>query len=145
METTTITTICLILFGVGMTSWALYLWFSDWQPEVRRYMTEEERLEAEIQAAVRSRDADPVRASVLLVASRGRGGHGQDGATTPVPSNPARRASGKRMWGRRFAPRFSRAGQNFQVGGGRIFRRRTRTRAGAPGRDGHGPFCSKSP
>ena len=53
METTTITTICLILFGVGMTSWALYLWFSDWQPEVRRYMTEEERLEAEIQAAVR--------------------------------------------------------------------------------------------
>ena len=53
METTTITTICLILFGVGITSWALYLWFSDWQPEVRRYMTEEERLEAEIQAAVR--------------------------------------------------------------------------------------------
>jgi len=53
METTTITTICLILFGVGMTIWALYLWFSDWQPEVRRYMTEAERLEAEIQAAVR--------------------------------------------------------------------------------------------
>jgi len=53
METTTITTICLILFGVGMTIWALYLWFSDWQPEVRRYMTEEERLEAEIQVAVR--------------------------------------------------------------------------------------------
>jgi hypothetical protein len=53
METTTITTICLILFGVGITSWALYLWFSDWQPEVRRYMTEEERLEAEIQSAVR--------------------------------------------------------------------------------------------
>ena len=53
MEPTTITTICLILFGVGITSWAIYLWFSDWQPEARRYLTEEERLEAEIQAAVR--------------------------------------------------------------------------------------------
>ena len=53
MEPTTITTICLILFGVGLTSWAIYLWFSDWQPEVRRYMSSEEELEAEIQAAVR--------------------------------------------------------------------------------------------
>jgi hypothetical protein len=53
MEPTTITTICLILFGIGITSWAIYLWFSDWQPEVRRYLNPEERLEAEIQAAVR--------------------------------------------------------------------------------------------
>jgi hypothetical protein len=52
MEPTTITTICLILFGVGITSWAIYLWFSDWQPEVKRYLGPEERLEAEIQAAV---------------------------------------------------------------------------------------------
>ena len=53
MEPTTITTICLILFGIGITSWAIYLWFSDWQPEVKRYPSPEERLEAEIQAAVR--------------------------------------------------------------------------------------------
>jgi hypothetical protein len=53
MEPTTITTIFMILFAIGMITWALYCWFSDWQPEVRRYMTEEEQLEAEIQAAVR--------------------------------------------------------------------------------------------
>lgn len=53
MEPTTITTICLLLFGVGVTSWAIYLWFSDWQPEVKRYLTPAERLEDEIQAAVR--------------------------------------------------------------------------------------------
>ena len=53
MEPTTITTICLILFGVGMTSWALYLWFSDWQPEARRYGSPEEQTEAEIQEALR--------------------------------------------------------------------------------------------
>jgi hypothetical protein len=32
MEPTTITTICMILFGIGMITWAIYLWFSDWQP-----------------------------------------------------------------------------------------------------------------
>jgi hypothetical protein len=53
MQPTTITTICLILFGVGITSWAIYLWFSDWQPEVRRYASPEDELEAEIQNAVR--------------------------------------------------------------------------------------------
>jgi hypothetical protein len=53
MEPTTITTIFMILFAIGMITWALYCWFSDWQPEVRRYMTEEEQLEAEIQTAVR--------------------------------------------------------------------------------------------
>jgi hypothetical protein len=42
----------LLLFGVGVTSWAIYLWFSDWQPEVRRLVSPEEELEAEIQAAV---------------------------------------------------------------------------------------------
>jgi hypothetical protein len=42
----------LLLFGVGVTSWAIYLWFSDWQPEVRRFVSPEEELEAEIQAAV---------------------------------------------------------------------------------------------
>jgi hypothetical protein len=53
MQPTTITTICLILFGVGITSWAIYLWFSDWQPEVRRYPSPEDDLEAQIQDAVR--------------------------------------------------------------------------------------------
>jgi hypothetical protein len=53
MEPTTITTIFMILFAIGVTGWAVYCCFSDCQPEVRRYLTEEERLEAEIQAAVR--------------------------------------------------------------------------------------------
>jgi hypothetical protein len=42
----------MILFAIGVITWTLYLWFSDWQPVVRRYLTEDER-EAEIQAAVR--------------------------------------------------------------------------------------------
>jgi hypothetical protein len=53
MEPTTITTICMILFATGLISWTIYLWFTDWQPEVRRYLTPEQQLEAEIQAAVR--------------------------------------------------------------------------------------------
>ena len=53
MEPTTITTIVMILFAMGVTSWALYCWFSDWQPVVRRYLDPEERLEAEIEDAVR--------------------------------------------------------------------------------------------
>jgi hypothetical protein len=53
MEPTTITTIFMILFAIGVTSWAGYCWFSDWQPAVRRYLSPEEQLEAEIQAAVR--------------------------------------------------------------------------------------------
>jgi uncharacterized protein YgfB (UPF0149 family) len=53
MAPTTITTIVLIIVGLVALGWAGYGWFSDWQPVVRRYMTEEERLEAEIQAAVR--------------------------------------------------------------------------------------------
>jgi hypothetical protein len=52
MEPTTITTIVMILFATGVTSWALYCWFSDWQPAVRRYLSPEERLEAEIEDAV---------------------------------------------------------------------------------------------
>ena len=53
MEPTTITTIVMILFAIGVTSWALYCWFSDWQPVVRRELSQEERLEAEIEDAVR--------------------------------------------------------------------------------------------
>ena len=53
MEPTTITTIFMILFAIGVTSWAGYCWFSDWQPVVRRYLTPEEKMEAEIQDAVR--------------------------------------------------------------------------------------------
>ena len=53
MEPTTITTIVMILFAIGVTSWALYCWFSDWQPAVRRELSQEERLEAEIDDAVR--------------------------------------------------------------------------------------------
>jgi hypothetical protein len=52
LEPTTVTTIFMILFAIGVITWTLYLWFSDWQPVVRRYLTEDER-EAEIQAAVR--------------------------------------------------------------------------------------------
>ena len=52
MEPTTITTIFMILFAIGVTGWAVYCWLSDWQPVVRRYLTPEERLEEEIQAAV---------------------------------------------------------------------------------------------
>jgi hypothetical protein len=52
MEPTTITTIFMILFATGVTSWAIYCWCSDWQPVVRRYLSPEESLEAEIQAAV---------------------------------------------------------------------------------------------
>ncbi len=53
MEPTTITTIFMILFALVVISWAIYCWCSDWEPVVRRYMSPEERLEAEIQAAVR--------------------------------------------------------------------------------------------
>jgi hypothetical protein len=53
MEPTTVTTIFMILFAIGVTSWAIYCWCSDWQPVVRRALSPEERLEAEIQAAVR--------------------------------------------------------------------------------------------
>ena len=53
MEPTTITTIFMILFAIGVTSRAIYCWCSDWQPVVRRALSPEERLEAEIQAAVR--------------------------------------------------------------------------------------------
>ncbi|HTF41302.1 MAG TPA: hypothetical protein VK754_11995 [Propionibacteriaceae bacterium] len=52
LEPTTVTTIFMVLFAIGVITWTLYLWFSDWQPAVRRYLTEDER-EAEIQAAVR--------------------------------------------------------------------------------------------
>jgi hypothetical protein len=53
MEPTTITTICMILFAIGLISWTIYLWCTDWQPVARRYLTPEQQLEAEIQAAVR--------------------------------------------------------------------------------------------
>jgi hypothetical protein len=53
MEPTTVTTIFMILFAIGVTSWGLYCWFSDWQPVVRRYVSPEEQLDAEIEAAVR--------------------------------------------------------------------------------------------
>jgi hypothetical protein len=52
LEPTTVTTIFMILFAIGVITWTIYLWFSDWQPVVRRYLTDDER-EAEIQAAVR--------------------------------------------------------------------------------------------
>jgi hypothetical protein len=53
MEPTTITTIFLIILGLIALGWAGYCWLSNWQPVVRRYLTPEERQEAEIQAAVR--------------------------------------------------------------------------------------------
>ncbi len=42
MEPTTMTTIVMISVCHRRHGWAVYCWFSDWQPAVRRYLTEEE-------------------------------------------------------------------------------------------------------
>ena len=43
LEPTTVTTIFMILFAIGVITWTIYLWFSDWQPAVRWYLNEDER------------------------------------------------------------------------------------------------------
>ena len=52
MEPTTVTTIVMILFAIGVISMALRNLFGSWEPIVRR-AAPEQRTEAEIEAAVR--------------------------------------------------------------------------------------------
>jgi hypothetical protein len=52
MEPTTVTTIVMILFAIGVISLALRNLFGSWEPIVRR-AAPEQRTEAEIEAAVR--------------------------------------------------------------------------------------------
>jgi hypothetical protein len=52
MEPTTVTTIVMIVFAIGLISMALRNLFGSWEPVVRR-ATPEQRTEAEIEAAVR--------------------------------------------------------------------------------------------
>ena len=52
MEPTTVTTIVMIIFAIGVISMALRNLFGSWEPVVRR-ATPEQRTQAEIEAAVR--------------------------------------------------------------------------------------------
>jgi hypothetical protein len=52
MEPTTVTTIVMILFAIGVISMGVRNLFGSWEPIVRR-ATPEQRTEAEIEAAVR--------------------------------------------------------------------------------------------
>jgi hypothetical protein len=52
MEPTTVTTIVMIVFAIGVISMALRNLFGSWEPVVRR-ATPEQRTEAEIETAVR--------------------------------------------------------------------------------------------
>ena len=52
MEPTTVTTIVMILFAIGVISMALRNLFGSWEPIVRR-ATPPQRTQAEIEAAVR--------------------------------------------------------------------------------------------
>ena len=52
MEPTTVTTIVMIIFAIGVISMALRNLFGSWEPVVRR-ATPEQRSQAEIEAAVR--------------------------------------------------------------------------------------------
>ena len=52
MAPTTLTTIVMIAFAVGVLSLSAYTWFGSWQPVVRR-ATAEEELESEYREAVR--------------------------------------------------------------------------------------------
>jgi hypothetical protein len=52
MEPTTVTTIVMILFAIGVISMGLRNLFGNWEPIVRR-VPPEQRTEAEIEAAVR--------------------------------------------------------------------------------------------
>jgi hypothetical protein len=52
MEPTTVTTIVMILFAIGVISMGVRNLFGSWEPIVRR-ATPQQRTEAEIEAAVR--------------------------------------------------------------------------------------------
>jgi hypothetical protein len=51
MEPTTVTTIFMIMFAIGVISLAIYCWFGSWDAAVRT-LTPEERTSREIEAAV---------------------------------------------------------------------------------------------
>ena len=52
MEPTTVTTIVMVVFAIGVISMALRNLFGSWEPIVRR-ATHEQRTQAEVEAAVR--------------------------------------------------------------------------------------------
>ena len=52
MEPTTVTTIVMVVFAIGVISMALRNLFGSWEPIVRR-ATPEQRTQAEVEAAVR--------------------------------------------------------------------------------------------
>lgn len=52
MAPETLTTVVMVLVAACLIGWALVNLFGSWQPEVRR-VTDEERMEAEFQYAVR--------------------------------------------------------------------------------------------
>ena len=49
MAPTTVTSIVLVLFGLGLLAMASYAWFGSWQPVVRRVSSREDD---EVEAAV---------------------------------------------------------------------------------------------
>ena len=51
MAPTTVTTIVLVLFGLGLLAMAAYTWFGSWQPVVRR--VPEAEADDDVEAAVR--------------------------------------------------------------------------------------------
>ena len=52
MAPTTMTTIALVVFAVGLLAMASYAWFGSWQPEPRRVQPPHRHSEVEIQAAL---------------------------------------------------------------------------------------------
>ena len=51
MAPTTVTTIALVLFGLGLLAMAGYTWFGSWQPVMRRVPADED--EDDVEVAVR--------------------------------------------------------------------------------------------
>ena len=51
MEPTTVTTIFMIMFAIGVISLAVYCWFGDWGAAIRT-LTPEQRTSREIETAV---------------------------------------------------------------------------------------------
>ena len=51
MEPTTVTTIFMILFAIGVTSLAIYGWFGSWDAAVRT-LSPDDRTDRDIEAAV---------------------------------------------------------------------------------------------
>jgi len=54
MAPTTVTTIALVIFALGLLTMAGYAWFGSWQPVVRRLRTTEDDIEAAVAEMRRS-------------------------------------------------------------------------------------------